>query len=896
MKKIYNLFVVAVCIYASTQKTVAQCPGSYTQAQLNWDNLDYYFNSGLNVAPYGYRVSSTNFTYVSDAHEQTQRFAIGSNFLSIATSNAAVINPGAGASAENTTHTGELAGYTGADAQYNPSANGQTITITFDTPVRNASFTLYDIDLAAVVTVTAADAAAVPLLVNAAVQPGSILTVAGAPGKVMSDLTNAGAGTALANASNLGSVTITIPGTLLNPVKTITITCTAIGTDPVFWLSDLNACVSATFPTNWHQGFNNRPLQGFTQNQPDYFIVTPDNKSAYMMDPATGRCWWLFSETTSPPYINTFAYDPSNKYLYYVTDGSGTPRNNKTLKRYNFNTEAIETVMPDISASLNMPTFDQGVESAAAAFYNDVLYLGIEGGRHGSGGSTVTRESIIWAITFNAGVPNSASQVVSFEAYRAATDSTLNDWADFIIKNGTLYNYNTARAGSSPITYKYSSYNHFDMMTGNMTATYLNPNPDLSVRFTGQSGMTWAQELYFVRDSVGKYNENGTNSTTLYRAVVQSVPGDPAPPAWVGAAGDASDPFRPKCDFGDAPATYDPNSLSPAAHERSETIRLGATWTREWLKTGVTGNNDSDDGNSYVNFLPQGTGNYLAYTYASNSSGANATLIAWLDYNGNGVFDAAEATAAQTVPNGASNQLFWLYWSGFTTPLVNGQTTYMRIRITSASAGMTSAHATGYFTNGEVEDYLIPVDNYPLSVLTLSFNASMVNNSYTKLNWTAVEQTGFGGYEIQKSTDAVNWQFVGLTAGNSQAGEHSYEFIDQNPAFGRTYYRLKLIGATNNKYSETKYVNRLNPEKTVIVKPNPVKNTATISIEANERTVADIALFTEAGKQVFSDKKTIGSGINLVQINVKPEWPAGSYILRVTMNNESISKKMIIEK
>ena len=194
--------------------------------------------------------------------------------------------------------------------------------------------------------------------------------------------------------------------------------------------------VAGSFPINWHQGFSNRPFVGPTQNQPDYFIVTPDNKSVYMMDPASGKCYFLFSEVASAPYVNSFGYDPANKYLYYVTDGTGTPSSNKALKRYNFNTETIQTVLADVT-TLGFPTYDQGVESAAAAFYDGKLYLGIEGGRSGSGGSTVTRETIVWCINLDASQnPVSAYQVFATDAYKNATDSAMHDWADIIIKDG----------------------------------------------------------------------------------------------------------------------------------------------------------------------------------------------------------------------------------------------------------------------------------------------------------------------------------------------------------------------------------------------------------------------------------------------------------------------------
>ncbi|MBL7746115.1 MAG: hypothetical protein JNM19_01700, partial [Chitinophagaceae bacterium] len=376
MKKVYFLFfAVSAIVSAPSSKLSAQCPGAYpNSAQLNWDNLDYYYNSGLNTAPYGYRVSGTDFTYVSNAMEQTQRFALGTAFVTIATSNAAMVNPGAGNSAENAIHTGNLANYTGEDAQYNPSANGQTITLTFNTAVWAPNFTLYDIDQNAVYTVTATNNLGLPTAVNVATQGGTILTVGILP--LARTITASGA--AAANNTNVGSATITVPGA----VNSITITATTIGSDPVIWMSDINACVANSFPVNYHQLANNRPFVGPTQNMPDYFVGTPDNNSAYYIDPATGRARFLFTDAAKT-YINSFAYDPYNRYLYYITENPSLDYTNKQVKRYDYNTETSSVVIADITAApFNIPTMNGGVESAGCSFYDGALYFGIEGGTH----------------------------------------------------------------------------------------------------------------------------------------------------------------------------------------------------------------------------------------------------------------------------------------------------------------------------------------------------------------------------------------------------------------------------------------------------------------------------------------------------------------------------------
>lgn len=881
LKKIFLLQLMLLVFFVSK----SQCPGGYTAAQLNWDNLDYYWNSGSGNTPYN--------TYISDATEQTQRFSIGTTYVTMVTNNADMVNPGAGNSAENATHTGEIANYTGQDVQFDPGGNNRTITITFATAVSAPNFTLYDIDDGAVFSITATSNLSLPTPVTVTTYAGTILAVGGI--FPLPRTITAGAGN-LANNLNTGSATVSVAGL----VNSITITVTTRGSDPVFWLSDINTCTLGTFPTNWHQGANNRPFWGPTQSQPDYFLITPDNNSCYYVDPATGVSRLLLTDAART-YVNSFGYDPYNRFLYYISENSSVDANNKQIKRYNYNTETSSVIIADISAApLNIPTFNSGVESAGCAFYNGSLYFGIEGGTYQPGGSSTlrTRETIIWKIDFDASNnPTTACQVFAIDAATNGSGSiSTHDWGDFIIRNGIIYDFNTARNNPGP-SYAQSKYHHYNMMTGNMDATYNNPG---TTTWNGQSGMGWSGTLYFFRPStgsnsvVGVYNENGTNGATQTITVASG-------PAWPGGSGDASDPFRPKCDFGDAPATYDPYvtpaTQSPAVHERSENIRLGATWDYEFLKRGVAGTDDVDDGTSFVSFLPQGHGNYLAHTYVTNNSGAAATLIAWLDYNANGVFDASEAITPINIPNGTNNVMYWLYWPSFTSPLINGQSTYMRVRITSAAAGMTSAHATGYFTNGEVEDYRIPVDDFPLAVNNLSFNASLINNSYVKLNWSGKEESNFSGYEVQKSKDAVNWEFAGVIPGNGQSGTKQYEFTDNSPYAGLTYYRLKFVGASgNNSFSEVRSVKKSALEDRITIKPNPVTTNATISINVTESTTGEVVLIASGGKRLHSQKIVLNAGANTIQFPIKDDWNAGMYILRVIINEEIINKKLIIHK
>ena len=904
MKKLYNvLLCIAVSVFLLSNSAWGQCPAGYTNAaQLNWDNLDYYYNSGSNVAPYGYSTPS-NGNYVSNTMEQTQRFAVGTNAVTIATSAAGIVK------GENALHTGELAGYTGKDAQYTPTANGQTITITFDSEVRNFSFSLYDIDGSSRVDFAAVNALSVAQLITLSNIGGTLTPFNN--GLVNPYVTSTA--TDQATTSNNGSVTVTV-GALL-PVKRITITLTTIGTNPIFWLSDINACVANAFPTNYHQGANNRPFVGPTQNMPDYFLVTPDNDSAYMVDPATATARYFFNDPAKT-YVNSFGYDPYNRFLYYITENPSLDYTNKQVKRYDYNTETSSVIIADITAApFNIPTMNGGVESAACSFYDGALYFGIEGGTHSTGGGSptiTTRKTIVYRIDFDvSNNPTGARQVFATDASTSGsgTQTSIHDWGDFIIKDGVLYDFNTARnsCGGSCSDYTQSKFHHYNMMTGQVTNVFNNPT---TANWNGQAGMTWAQNLYYFRASTAGNSVVGTYDAAGNCGAPQTITKVGPGQAWPGGAGDASDPFRPKCDFGDAPASYDPYvtpaTQSPAVHERADTMWLGNTtvestsWSREFLKRGVNGTADSDNGLTTVPILQPGTSSYLIQASLYNNSSGNATAIAWLDFNGNGTFDAAEAAqvypAGASIPPGAAVVTRYFYWPSVTTPLLAGSSTYLRIRITATAAGMTTSHPTGYFEKGEVEDYRVVVDNYPLATHLLSFNAALEGKK-VKLNWSAVEETGIYSYDIERSADNNNWSVIGSVDAHNMAGTFDYQSFDANPLKGTSYYRLKIIESTGmNRYSAIRPVTFNEFNMSFTIAPNPAKERTQLLINANETREATIELLSLQGTVVLSKSQRLNKGTNAVELLLTNNITAGLYIIRVKADSEIIHQKLIVNR
>jgi hypothetical protein len=856
---------VFVCLFFVLlgEKGSSQCGAGYTQSQVNWDFLDYLVTNG----------SYSGF--VTNTLASTQNFMMGTTRTTIAAA-----TPSFTLGGENASHTGELAGFTGQDVQYTPTVSGDSIVITFDQVVTNARFCLYDIDNLATFKIQARDNTGAALNPSITLQASTVLTIGGTASAPTVGTAN---NTNLANSSNQGSAIITVAG----PVKVIKITIVARGNDPVFWLSDINGCVTGSFPNNWRN--ISRPFTGM----PPYILTVVDN-NFLMLDPTTGKAKPLF---TDPNWtnVNGMAYDPVHRVLYYTFSLMPTPITNKTIWKYDVDNETIGTLIPDVTASLGIPTYDQGVESGSASFYNGYYYFGVESS---NSSRTSGRENTVWRIEFDASNnPIRASQVYATRSDSSigGVNTLIHDWSDIGVSNNAMM-YDFDGAGTDPHWY------HFNLMTGQRTQ-YIPSGTGINI--PRQLAIDWAENVYnqgnisLPSPSAGfivPYNYNGTVNAAQNFTVMQGA----LTPS--GSWGDCSEAFRPLCDFGDAPASYDPDPWSPAVHERDTALRLGPTFDREWNKiSSILADADGadEDGIAFVPIFDPSSNSYVAQVTVYNNTGENATLVGWLDYNGNGYFDASEACNAVTITSSPSMQTKFISWAGISSLIPNGNYTYLRIRLTKSVHGMNSTRSTGYYEDGETEDYHVLVDDFPLAVNLLSFNAHVIDDNKVRLDWTSADEANFVGYDVERSDDNSTWTKLEtvFATGNGSSTVTSYSYNDMQPLRGQSFYRLKLIsGSDQFRYSDVRVVTINKGIRQLIVTPNPATDKARLLVQSYEESQATILVFDAVGKLVDRQINHLQNGNNTIELPFIAKASNGIYFIQVNMNGETKTEKLIINK
>jgi len=114
----------------------------------------------------------------------------------------------------------------------------------------------------------------------------------------------------------------------------------------------------------------------------------------------------------------------------------------------------------------------------------------------------------------------------------------------------------------------------------------------------------------------------------------------------------------------------------------------------------------------------------------------------------------------------------------------------------------------------------ITVQNTMLSEETAStsnldkFTATFDNTSgIVKINWVLTSQEAQAKLVIEKSTDGVNYTYMGKVPAIASTNKISYSCRDNNPAQGSNFYRLKAVTASNTEfiYDNTAHVNTSQP-------------------------------------------------------------------------------------
>ncbi|RVU86414.1 hypothetical protein EOL70_02905 [Leucothrix sargassi] len=223
-------------------------------------------------------------------------------------------------------------------------------------------------------------------------------------------------------------------------------------------------------------------------------------------------------------------------------------------------------------------------------------------------------------------------------------------------------------------------------------------------------------------DSSTLYWENITglsSGTTYLRLRIATNPNDLAAADTGASDGEVEDyPLLIlSSDYGDAPDTYGTSkAASGAKHGITNGVYIG-TIPPDVDADGtpsVSANSDGADEDAITSpiILNDNTRTFSTTIKSNNDTVNSATLIAWIDFDRNGTFDADEA-AIRSIPPGSQESDITLNWSNIPNDMQRG-TSYIRLRITTDE--MTHREPNGSKKDGEIEDHLVSIESSGVNI------------------------------------------------------------------------------------------------------------------------------------------------------------------------------------
>lgn len=184
-----------------------------------------------------------------------------------------------------------------------------------------------------------------------------------------------------------------------------------------------------------------------------------------------------------------------------------------------------------------------------------------------------------------------------------------------------------------------------------------------------------------------------------------------------------------------------------------------------------------------------------------------------------------------------------------------------------------------------------------LPVQILNFSGSL-QGSKTQLGWLILATKDVDHFEIERSLDNSTYAKVGIVTDAVKLNEQqSFTYNDDisNVSNDVIYYRLKVIGKAGEiKYSNVLVIRRTQTKTPISIMPNPASDYVTVKFFTDKESEVTVRLVDNLGKAVVVQKVKALKGNNVVPLTGLGRFGAGVYTIQVYVNDELVTKKLIL--
>lgn len=178
---------------------------------------------------------------------------------------------------------------------------------------------------------------------------------------------------------------------------------------------------------------------------------------------------------------------------------------------------------------------------------------------------------------------------------------------------------------------------------------------------------------------------------------------------------------------------------------------------------------------------------------------------------------------------------------------------------------------------------------YPLPVELFDFAGSVSNNNQVLLTWKTATEQNNKGFEIEQSSDGESWNEKTFINGHDVSDViEQYQWVDNTPAQGINYYRLKQIDYDSNFTYSPIIAIRITPATNFLVQafPNPARTSANLLFSGDIEGEVAILIFDTRGQKVLNKPFTVNKGDNILPLDLG-QLASGTFSISVEYKGTS---------
>jgi hypothetical protein len=182
----------------------------------------------------------------------------------------------------------------------------------------------------------------------------------------------------------------------------------------------------------------------------------------------------------------------------------------------------------------------------------------------------------------------------------------------------------------------------------------------------------------------------------------------------------------------------------------------------------------------------------------------------------------------------------------------------------------------------------------PLSAYFMNIKATKEGKS-NRVYWDMANQDNVTSYNVQRSTDGMNFTTIGNVAATANL---SYHFSDNQLGSAKTYfYRVQSISA-NGELVQSKIVKLVMSESlaSIEISPNPVRMSGMLNIDMKNLPVGnyELIIYDNSGKKVYRRNLTNHSSDDSYQFELPKSIKKGSFEMVLMQNDLKFSSSFIV--